>query len=477
MNRAPGSAASIIAAFVVLGALGAVVVLTPGFARAASPPTCTVRVLHENGDFDAIQLAINSNPGGVICVSKNSGVASGYWPEQLTISTPGTTLRGAGPGLTIIEPTNVGLDTYDYDTATSVGNYSSLQPMMADILVDNTTGVTIWGITVNGVVGADRAAPTCGSLYAGNLLQSPQYAGVDFQNSSGTLTNSAIENVGWSGSTCPGAGLGVYAYNGYAYTGQAAPVAVTVSHTTVTDYQKSGVTCDDPGVNCDVQNDTVVGLGPTTSTPVLADGIIVGEGATANVLSNRVSENDNLGSSNDWWTGYQSAGILAYNAGTGTNISGNHVALNQIGISFQDNGAYDAGTGQLTMFHNSVNSSAAYGIVANGAPGDIGNLSSNNVNNKMTQNTTIWGAPGILVDTGTFMLWHNHIMGSEALSGASNGANQTDPPGNVTTAAIQATSESNSGPTTVYLSGESYGADTSQLATLAETGGSVTVIP
>src|SRR5579871_1409722 len=90
-----------------------IVVVLMSFLLAASPffvahsaawsNHCTVTVSGENASTNAIQSAINANPGGTICV------AAGTYPEQLSITTSGTQLIGLGTILnpTIIEPTTV----------------------------------------------------------------------------------------------------------------------------------------------------------------------------------------------------------------------------------------------------------------------------------------------------------------------------------------------------------------------------------
>jgi hypothetical protein len=387
----------------------------------------------------------------------------GYWPEQLTISNSGTTLRGNGAGVTVIEPTTVSANTFNYDTATSVGSYSSLAPLAADILVANTTGVTVEDLTVNGQVG-ETALTTC----------SPGYVGVDFQSSSGTLTRATVENIvlASTASTCQ-EGLGVLAYNGYDYTGVTASLAVTISHTTVSNTQANEITCDDPGLSCTIESNTVTGVGPEPSA--FQNGIQV-YGAYGTVTRNTVSDNSYTGSTNNWYTGFQSAGIALFEPTSGTNVSHNVVTDNQIGIADTDDGYY-AGTESVTIADNTVDSSSAYGIVAYtvGAAGDSVAISGNTMNNEESLNSATWGAPGILVDGGSFNVSGNHILGSSTAAGSSNGASQVDGSGTVATAAIEGTSESSTYPTTLYTSNNVYRMDSFSLATLGVGGGTVNV--
>jgi parallel beta-helix repeat protein len=472
----PRIRASIVAVLVVLGTLGAFALIAPGTARAATP--CSVTVFTENLANNAIQTAINAFPGGKICVGP------GTFPEQLTISSAGTTLKGAGAAHTIIEPSSpLMINTFDYDSASAPHNFASLQPLASIILVENTTGVTVESLQVNGIAGSSTFTG-CGQ----------QYVGVDFQNSSGTLTGASVTNIALpSGLFGCQDGLAVYAYNGWFFSG-ATPspaVAVVVSHSTVSGYDKNGITCDDPGETCTVLSNSIAGVGPT---PLIAqNGVQIAYGALASVLSNLVTGNSYTGSTstNDWYAfGYASTGILLYDSGSGTTISKNTVTLNQLGIAYVDDGNPgngDQGPGSTIISQNTIKESNAYGIVASGVTGDLVTISSNTVNDTKSLNPSIWGAPGILLDNGNFTLANNHISGSSTASGASNGPSQTvcapslypivcSPAQSITTAAIQGVSESATGLTNLLLEDNSYkGGDSVHLATLGVNGGSVPV--
>jgi hypothetical protein len=507
-----GTRAVIVAALVVVGTVALVASVGAAGARSLAAPsatpavvTCSVTVNAENGADNAIQSAVNTYPGGTICIGP------GTFPEQITISASGTTLRGAGAARTIIEPNSgsgagtLTFNTVDWDSAPYAGGVtcgsSTCVPLAAIILVASatpppasspTTGVTIEDLQVNGAAGSSNVA--CGD----------DYVGVDFQDASGTLKAADVLNVASPASSfgCQEVSGAVYAYNGYFYSDSlpSAPLVVTVSHTTVTGYQKNGLTCDDPAEHCTFSTNTVTGIGPTDLNA--QNGIQVAYGALAKLTYNKVSENsysnNTGGSTNDWYTyGYAGTGVLLYDSGTGTTVSYNTVFLNQIGIVYVDDGSLDGGSASTTISHNTVDTSNAYGIVANGASGggDSVTIALNTINNEATVNPTsgIWGAPGILVDTGSFSVTGNHILGSSTASGSSNGKSQTvcGPDGgtgttgtpilvcssyaNISTAAIQGVSESGSGITNLNLGGNVYTADSVHLATLGVLGGSVNV--
>lgn len=481
----PRVSVSIVAALVVLGTLGTVVLITAGAAQAASASSakdpCAITVSTENLADNAVQTAINAYQG----TGKTVCVGAGIFPEQLTIS-GSLTLKGAGDAKTTIEPNEpLTLNTYDYDAS---GGATS-EPAAAIILVEGSsgdpttgvTGVTIEDLEVNGVKGQSTFT-SC----------SDGYFGVDFQASSGTLTSSTVTGI-----ELPPAdfgcqpGVGVYAYNGwFNYAGSNnVPDSVTISHTTVRAYDKNGITCDDPEETCTIASDTITGIGPTNL--IGQNGIQVAFGGTASVTQDTVSGNVYVGSgsTNNWYgTGYSASGVLMYDPGTSTTVSDNTIELNQMGVIYYADGLTGygyPGPTTVTISHNTIKESNGYGIVANGAPGggDTVYIQSNTVDNEQTLNPTVYGAPGILVDTGTFKVTSNLIEGSSNATsepvcgpGTSTGACTSGPSTqSLSTAAIQGASESSSNTTYLYIKGNSYSDNYERLATLGVNGGAVNV--
>src|SRR5579863_7776758 len=247
----------ILTAVLVIGTFGGVTALAAAF---YAPPhaVCNLTVNSENSQNTSVQSAINSaNPGWTICL----GVGS--FPEQLSISTANLKIVGAGATRTFIDPTAVSTTTVDWDSA------SPQTPLAAVLLVDNTTGVSVSSLTVNGAL----AVGSIGGC-------SPDFVGVDFQNSSGSLTAVTVNGIELPPSLlgCQNQ-LAVYAYNGWFTTGFVPFPAhvVTIAKTVVTNYGKNGITCDDPGLTCVISGSTVVGLGGTTATA--QNGIQVAYGA------------------------------------------------------------------------------------------------------------------------------------------------------------------------------------------------------
>ncbi len=438
-------AAVVVAA--ILASIGAV-----GGANAVN--TCNITVNSENLANNAVQTAINSaNPGWTVCVG------AGSFPEQLTISTPDLTLRGAGPGLTFINPSSVSSNAINWDYSGS-----PQFPVDAIILVENTSGVTVRSLAVNGSAAASSIT-SC----------SPGFIGIDYQNSSGTITSVNVKNVQLAPSLlgCQSQ-LGIFAYTGYFTTGfvPSPNLVVTVSKSTVTAYGKNGITCHDPGVVCNIVSDTTVGIGGTSA--IAQNGIEVAFGAVGHVNSDKVSADNYTGSGStlDWYgTGYQASGILLYDPGSGTTVFHSTVSQCPMGIV-----EFEFTPGSVFILSNSVSGYLGYGIVVNGAPGSTALIANNTVNGLLT------GAPGILVDNGTFNVSGNVI--SHASAAGSNGASQVvcgagsflscTPSLSIRTAGIQAVSEGSGGPTDVTLFQNTFKVDNLSLATLAMPTGSVT---
>ncbi len=483
-----------IAVVVALGALGVLLLWAPGLAGATGTG-CSVTVKAENAADDAVQLALNAHPGAVVCV------AAGEFPEQITLAASGTTLKGAGATKTVFDPAGpLRFNTFDYDSASAVGVLAGLAPAVAIVLVDNASHVTISGIGVNGA--AAQVPPSSPSTTFTGCGQ--QFVGVDFQNSSGTLTSSRVTNIElpyWLFG-CQ-AGLAVYAYNGYFLTGTVPTpaVAVTVSSTTISAFDKDGIACDDPGETCTLSGDTVTGLGPNAS--IAQNGIQVAWGALATVHGDHVASSGTydaptygcgVGDQDNYANcfGNEGAGILLYGSASGSVVSGNVLSRNEVGVYYADDGTFDGGTATTTITGNSITSSNAYGIVAVGAPGgrDTVLISHNAVSNRPVLDGAQWGAPGILVDTGTFRIASNVLQGSLTTVGASNGASQAvcgpaeatwgptpvlECPTNqsLPTAAIEGASESLANPTVLIVSGNAYAVDSNLLSTLGVLGGAV----
>lgn len=441
-------------AFVVVFAAAGVALLFGASGTAAATTPCNLTVNSENIAHNAVQTAINSaNPGWKICLG------AGFFPEQLAISTKGITLSGAGTSSTTIDPASVNTTTVDWDSN------APQTPLAAVVLVDNTTGVTIAGMTVDGAAAASSITGC-----------SPDFVGVDFQNSSGALQRAVVTGIqlGPSLLGCQNQ-LAVYAYTGWFATHNVSTPAkhVTIGNTVVSVYGKNAITCDDPGLVCTLNADTTIGIGGTSATA--QNGIQVGYGAVGHLTNNKVS-GDNYtgnGSTLDWYgTGTQATGILLYNPGSGTTVVHSTVTACPNPIA-----EYETTASSVQIVGNSISGDEGYGIVVNGAPGTTALIENNSVNQAAT------GAPGILVDNGAFNVSRNTV--THVKSTGTNGASQVvcgtgsylacGTTLSIATAAVQAVSEGSGGPTSLTLWDDTFHFDSLSLATVAMPTGSVTV--
>jgi pectin methylesterase-like acyl-CoA thioesterase len=121
--------------------------------------------------FSTIQAAVNAAPAG-----STIDVCPGTYPEQVTISAKSLTLIGVLAGTSdavVLVPPSGGLTT----SATDIGGGA----VAAQIFVENSTGVTISHLTVDG---NGNALLGCGT----NLI------GIYFKNSAGKTTDSVARN-------------------------------------------------------------------------------------------------------------------------------------------------------------------------------------------------------------------------------------------------------------------------------------------
>jgi uncharacterized repeat protein (TIGR01451 family) len=255
-------------------------------------------------------------------------IKSGTYEEQVVVSGKTLTLQGEGddPADVVIKsPT-----TLSAKFTTSVDN----KPV---VLVQNNANVTIKNLTVDG---AKR----------GGIHTNYRFMGIAFYNAGGMVENVTVtgvrddQNGQISGMQH---GLGIYAYNqdGTART-------LSVRNTTVTDFQKNGITVVGSGLTATIEGNTITGAG---STSIIAqNGIQVSSGAAATVRNNTVSKIAYSGQ--DW----VASGILVYGAGT-TTVESNTLTASQANIYVVESSA--------TVSANRISTpacvgDACYGIVA-----------------------------------------------------------------------------------------------------------------
>ena len=236
-----------------------------GTCRLSSSPCATIAY--------AISVA---NPSSVI------DVGSGTYAQQLVVSMPLTIQATSGP--VVINPASLPV----LDTNPDRG-------VQEAAVIDVTAGPTkLKNLTIDGSAAQD----TFNSCAIG-------FEGVYYHNASGTMTGDTVQNI-----QLPPVDFGCQTGNGVlvrSETGDSA--SVSIGTTTVSAYQKNGVSCWDSGTSCTVTGSTITGTGP--NGVIAANGI---EGVYASrlvVSTSTVTANSYTGGG----VGNEAAGILVYDVG------------------------------------------------------------------------------------------------------------------------------------------------------------------
>lgn len=282
---------------------------------------------------------------------------------------------------------------------------------------------------------------------AGNNINScaPDLIGIFYRNSSGILNHVVTRNQ-WVGASesdpnfngCQ-TGLGIFAQSDI-NTGSS---ALTVTNSSVHDYQKNGITGNELGTSLTVINTQVVGQGATNGAA--ENGIQIGFGASGTVSGNSVID--------DIWApdtindpGDAAAGILLYDAAPGAVIVKlNNVGNTQYGIALvaatvgQDDGetvsnnkvfairifdAIDVCSNGNFIQTNNVTNTGESAIHLDASCGAFDGGTSGN-GNTVTGNTITDANVGLLKDAG--------VSGNTVTPNTYYTSIMTDPPGNVRT--------------------------------------------
>jgi len=235
--------------------------------------------------FATIQEGVDAvDPGGTV------HVAEGTYTEQVEIA-KNLTLDGSGSGTVILSP-----DTLTKSFTTSKEN----KPI---VYVHDADDVVIRDLVVDG---------------AGKGNANYGFIGIAYYNAGGQVLNCEIKSVQDTPLSGAQHGVGIYAYldNGV-------PRTLAVSNCFIHDCQKNCLALNGDGLDVQVLNNTVVGIGPTDK--IAQNGIQVGYGAKGLVHGNVVS--------GFYYTGgyWGASGILNYQGGavsfTDNIISGCNMGL------------------------------------------------------------------------------------------------------------------------------------------------------
>ncbi len=339
---------------------------------------------------------LHTSVGGTV------GICPGTYPEQVLVNFS-VTLKGvaaSGTDAAVIVPPVGGLvpNTTDVDT----GN-----PIAAQLLVQNTSGVSISNITVDGTGNGIAAC-------------SPDIQGILFQNASGTLDHVAVRNQ--TPAPADGGcqiGEGIYVQTAAGFTS-----SLTVENSSVHNYNKNGITGNDPNTTLIATGNYVQGAGVVPVGGAAQNGIQLGFGATGKINSNVVIDNI-YGDA----TIAASADILLYDTAedTAITVNSNTLGNSQLPIGLETDFAYGSGeygdgvyvegnkimgtsvydaidlcTNGNIVTGNTIFNSAESGIHLDASCGTYYSGPATGNNNTVTGNTIVESAcAGILADPGT----------------------------------------------------------------------------
>jgi hypothetical protein len=298
------------------------------------PPTEYVGAC-KKGSFATIGAAIIAAPAGATIL-----VCPGIYPEQLTIN-KSLTIEGIQSGnndAAIITGTSA-INAADFDNGGS--------PIITQILVENTSNVNLSNLTADG---SSNTINGCGTDLIGIL----------FQNASGTINSVAVRNEATAPAYagCQG-GQGIFVETGNGSTPSRQQSIVTITNTSVHDFDKNGITGDDSGTYLYVGNSSIVGFGANPYSGA-QNGIQIAYGASGslynNNLANFIWQPDVFGD-----TGDAATGILIY-ASSNVQVIQNVVTNSQFSIFVgSGTGGFENGSADGTVITgNTISASHLY---------------------------------------------------------------------------------------------------------------------
>ncbi len=251
---------------------------------------------------------------------------------------------------------------------------SRLPPQFAtDNLALPQAIVVVWGAGSNATITNLNIA---GPLPGTNGCASEEYGVLVIAGGKTSLTGDHVTNIHDSNPALYGCQFGVGIQVGREYWPTANfstfPVEnfvgrATITKTTVSGYQKNGITVDGPGSKADITKSTVQGAGRDTQFSVIIgqNGIQISRGATGTVKSNFVADNSYTGTAPN----ASSGGILVFGGcgdplSTGVDVEGNVLSNNDVGIYFNN---YSSATDCSAPASRNTNNKASNNTISNNA--------------------------------------------------------------------------------------------------------------
>ena len=336
----------------------------------------------------SIQRGINAaSAGNTVNVEGGAYVGQVVVTENLTLQGTGQ----SGPTATIIEsPTSL--------PAGFISSYNGAENH--PVVYASGAQVNIADLTVNGD----------GQGGLGGANGNYRFEGVGYLDASGSIDGVTIENVGETPVSGDQQGISIFVNND-----DAVSRTVNISGDTIFAYQKGGITFNGAGLSGDISGNTVTGIGPTSL--LAQNGIQVSRGDSAIISDNTVDGNSYTLAATAGSSDY-AAGILLYQPGAGTTVTGNTVSGNDAGIFLDGAGA----TG-IAIEQNTVENNAKAGIYLTDAAGGA----------TVSQNLISENPIGVVVDaaaTNVGAIQSNSFTGNTTAGLENNSAATVDASGN-----------------------------------------------
>jgi parallel beta-helix repeat protein len=286
--------------------------------------------------YGSVSAALAAAPSGATIK-----VCSGTYDEQLAVTQP-VAITAVG-SVTIAVPASPTDSTTACDTA-----LTSVAPGGVDmdgISVCTAGTVKLTGLTVSESVPMLNCSDNLyGILVAGGA-------------------NLVAKNVTVDGATespLNGCQLGIGIEVGASSASEVG--TATLTHVSVSDYQKNGITVDGAGSSAKISNSFVTGAGPTDQ--IAQNGIQISDGAVGTIKSSTVSGNecDQAGCGPSGLAD-QATGVLFYGAGAGSSITKSSLTDNDLGAYYLSLAASEPTSSEVSIAGNTVSSNRYEGIV------------------------------------------------------------------------------------------------------------------
>ena len=165
---------------------------------------------------------------------------------------------------------------------------------------------------------------------------------------------------------------GVGIQDGMAWTTPVEVGHLVTDHSTISGYQKNGISVDGAGSTAVITHTTVMGAG---ATPAIAqNGIQVGNGAKGQVRYSKITGNecDVLVCGPNGLTQTQSTGVLLFGAARGTTVAYSTIAGNDIGVYYSANPGGTAPTRQeVSIVRDRLSGNRFEGVVLDQGSADV----------------------------------------------------------------------------------------------------------